>query len=114
MGGLNRTYSRIHKQSPGVVSELLALIFESSRILAKIQDGWKRANIVPVKNGNKGGIRDDLTSISEIIMEWVIKKDISKIEKSKMIKNCKDRSIKTKSYVINLSSFYDMEGVLLT
>uniref|UniRef100_A0A803T918 Reverse transcriptase domain-containing protein n=1 Tax=Anolis carolinensis TaxID=28377 RepID=A0A803T918_ANOCA len=109
---------KIHHLSPlkelaEVISEPLAIIFESSWRTGEVPADWRRANVVPIfKKGKKNDPNNyrpvSLTSIPGKILKKIIKEVVCEhLETNAVIANSQHGFTKNKSCQTNLISFFD-------
>uniref|UniRef100_A0A803SMX6 Reverse transcriptase domain-containing protein n=1 Tax=Anolis carolinensis TaxID=28377 RepID=A0A803SMX6_ANOCA len=107
-----RSPSRLEELAE-VISEPLAIIFESSWRTGQVPADWRRANVVPIfKEGKKNDPNNyrpvSLTSIPGKILEKIIKEVVCEhLETNAVIANSQHGFTKNKSCQTNLISFFD-------
>uniref|UniRef100_A0A803SSL5 Reverse transcriptase domain-containing protein n=1 Tax=Anolis carolinensis TaxID=28377 RepID=A0A803SSL5_ANOCA len=111
--GPDQLHPRVLKELAEVISEPLAIIFESSWRTGEVPADWRRANVVPIfKKGKKNDPNNyravSLTSIPGKILEKIIKEVVCKhLETDAVIANSQHGFTKNKSCQTNLISFFD-------
>uniref|UniRef100_A0A803TV46 Reverse transcriptase domain-containing protein n=1 Tax=Anolis carolinensis TaxID=28377 RepID=A0A803TV46_ANOCA len=111
--GPDQLHPRVLKELAEVISEPLAIIFESSWRTGEVPADWRRANVVPIfKKGKKNDPNNyrpvSLTSIPGKILEKIIKEVVCKhLETNAVIANSQHGFTKNKSCQTNLISFFD-------
>uniref|UniRef100_A0A803SNX3 Reverse transcriptase domain-containing protein n=1 Tax=Anolis carolinensis TaxID=28377 RepID=A0A803SNX3_ANOCA len=111
--GPDQLHPRVLKELAEVISEPLAIIFESSWRTGEVPADWRRANVVPIfKKGKKNDPNNyrpvSLTSIPGKILEKIIKEVVCEhLETNAVIANSQHGFTKNKSCQTNLISFFD-------
>uniref|UniRef100_A0A803T7N4 Reverse transcriptase domain-containing protein n=1 Tax=Anolis carolinensis TaxID=28377 RepID=A0A803T7N4_ANOCA len=111
--GPDQLHPRVLKELAEVISEPLAIIFESSWRTGEVPADWRRANVVPIfKKGKKNDPNNyrpiSLTLIPGKILEKIIKEVVCKnLETDAVIANSQHGFTKNKSCQTNLISFFD-------